>query len=164
MRYALAVILLIFCLTSSAQKLTENQIDKFTKQKRLQTSEVLLKGKLTEGMYIRFRSVDSSLFATLIGYGVGVGVIGEKDQAIFLLDNDETVTIYSTGIQSYDVGQYGSSYRHQYSISLNDLKILSQHNVKSVRKYTSKGYGDIDVPEKNQGNVKKIALLILNNL
>lgn len=161
---AIFFLFLILPFAALSQKLTVNEIDKFTKQKRLETSNVTLKAKLSEGIGVRFRTVDTSFFVILSGYGPGTGVIGADDRAIFLLDDETTVSVYSTGIQSYNINKYQDSYNHQYTIAKEDLSILSKHNVKSVRKYTSKGYADIDIPEKNQDNLKKAALLILENL
>jgi hypothetical protein len=163
MKHALLLTMLL-PLFGYAQKLKVNEIDKFTKQKRLETSNATLKAKLTEGIGVSFRCVDSSIYVLLSGYGPGTGVIGEDDKAIFLLDDETTVTVYSTGLQSYTINKYQNVYNHQYKIALSDLQTLSKKNLKSIRKYTSKGYADIDIPEKNNDEVKKIAALIIDNI
>jgi hypothetical protein len=140
-----------------------NEVDKFTKQKRLETADVTLKAKLMEGLAARIRTVDSTVFVIISGYGSGAAVIGEADKAIFLLDDETTVTGYSTGIQSYDIGSR-NTYSHQYRIYRADLETLAKHDVKSIRKYTVKGYYDLDIPEKNRGEIKGIASLIVKNL
>jgi hypothetical protein len=163
MKHALMLALLL-PLFGYAQKLKVNEVDKFTKQKRLETSNATLKAKLAEGIGVSFRCVDSSLYVVLAGYGPGTGVVGEDDKAIFLLDDETTVTVYSTGLQSYTINKYQNVYNHQYRLTIADLQTLSKKNLKSIRKYTSKGYADIDIPEKNSDEVSKIAALILNNL
>jgi hypothetical protein len=163
MKHALLLTMLL-PLFGYAQKLKVNEIDKFTKQKRLETSNATLKAKLTEGIGVSFRCVDSSIYVLLSGYGPGTGVIGEDDKAIFLLDDETTVTVYSTGLQSYTINKYQNVYNHQYKIALSDLQTLSKKNLKSIRKYTSKGYADIYIPEKNNDEVKKIAALIIDNI
>lgn len=160
------ILILSLFLSSSAfaQKLKVNEADKFTKQKRLQTENTTLKNKLNEGLSVSLRSVDSSLYITLYGYGKGIGVIGDGDKAIFLLDDGSTVTSYSTGIQTYNVSTGTSTYKHQYSISKDDVILLSKKDVKSIRKYMSDGYVDIDIPEKHQDEIRKLAALLINNL
>jgi hypothetical protein len=163
MKYILALFLLL-PFAGYSQKLKVNEFDKFTKQHRLETSPVTLKAKFSEGIAVTFRTVDTSIFVLLSGYGAGTGVIGSDDRAIFLLDDGTTVSVYSTGVQTYNINKMQDSYNHQYRISFLDLNTLSNHDVKSIRKYTAKGYADIDIPEKNAGSVKKIAALIIGNL
>jgi hypothetical protein len=165
MRKIVIILAFVFSvLAASSQKLKVNEYDKFTKQKRLQTELVALKGKLSEGISIYLRTVDSSFFVYLEGYGSGVGVIGLDEKVIFLLDDQSTVTIYSIGIQSYEVTRNGNYYEHQYRTSRSDIETLSKHKVTSIRKYSTKDYADIDIPEKNQDKVMKLVLLILSEL
>jgi hypothetical protein len=144
-----------------SQTIKQDEIDKFTKQRRVETSNTLLKGGLSCGLYTYFRSVDSSYYLTIGGYGCAVGVVGTNDQATFLLDNSITVSVFPTGVQSYEIGDYNKSYRHQYSITLDNIKMLANHKLKSVRRYTSKGYSDIDIPNKNSSELMKLCTLFL---
>jgi hypothetical protein len=102
------------------------------------------------------------------GTGDGADVIGNKDQIIFLLDNDSTVICVSTGIQDYeiDVSSHISSksYLHQYFISIDDIKKLAAHKLKSIRKDGARGYVDIDVKGKNSDNLTKEAIPFLKAL
>ena len=148
---------------SFSQKIKVNEIDKFTKKKRIETSYSYLKMGLFQYLGANIRSADSSIFINIQGSGAGSFVIGTDDPVIFLLDNDSTIKIFPTDIQTYSIG-IGSSrdtYSHQYYISLSDLKTLSNHNIKSVRKHGSSSYVDIDINEKNQDEFKKNALLFL---
>jgi hypothetical protein len=158
----LTLLLLLPCL-SFAQKLKVHEIDKFTNQKRLETERVWLI-HFSDGLSISFRSVDSTCFVKFYGYGKGTNVIGEDDKLIFLLDDGTTLSVFPTGLQDYDVNVGTSTYNHQYSISIADLALLSKHNIKSIRKYTSRGYSDFSIPEKKQDEPKKLATLLLKNL
>jgi hypothetical protein len=161
----LFLLLLLFPAIAFSQKLKVNEIDKFTKQRRLETERVWLKNRSGDGVAVSFRSADTTCFITFYGYGRAAGVIGDGDKMIMLLDNDSTVTVYSTGIQTYDIRVGGTStYNHQYSIEKDDLNKLSTHNVKSLRKYLSDGYVDIDIPEKHQDEIKELAILFIGAL
>lgn len=165
MRIMLVICALSFpSIASYGQRIEKSEIDKFTKQRRIETTLVNLKNTLFEGLWIYVRSVDSSIFFILGGRGNAADVIGSEDKAIFLLDNDSTVTIKPTGIQSYDIGlgTAPNSYKHQYYISSSQLTILSRHNVKSIRKYGAGGYVDIDIPSKHQDEIRNTAVICLN--
>jgi hypothetical protein len=161
MKYVLSLILLISIQVKS-QKVIHNEIDKFTKQHRVKTDRILIKGGFTTNMYVGFRAVDSTCFLMVGGTGEGADSIGEKDMFMFLLDNDSTITCYSTGIQDYSIdvssGITSKSYLHQYSINLDDVKQLATHNLKSIRKYGANGYVDIDVKGKNSDKLTKEAI------
>jgi hypothetical protein len=165
MRKLFFLLSLLFCFTISfSQKLKVNETDKFTKQRRLQTDEIKMKVKMFDVVLLYLRAVDQSTYITIWGTGEGADVIGDGDQAIFLLDNDSTVTVYSTGVQDYTIGQNGDSYRHQYRITGEDIKKLSEHGIKSIRKYGAGGYIDINIPDKKQDAFIKTAALFLSEL
>lgn len=150
-----------------AQKIKVNEFDKFIKQRHIETTPVVLKAGGTEGMSVAFKSNGTNFTALLTGYGSGASTISTDDQTIFLLDGgDSTVVINSTGIQAYDlgVGNKQNTYKHEYRISLGGLEMLSRHNVKSVRKYTFKGFVNLDVPSKNADALKKLSTVFLNEL
>ena len=160
----LLLLVLLLPIAVVAQKIKVNGYDKFIKKKVIETSFVPLKSNLKMGMYASLKSVGNVFFVSLKGYGAGASTIGADDQAIFLLDNDSTVTVRSTGIQTYELGSGLGSYNHEYSILLDGLELLSQHNLKSVRKYGVKGYIDVDVPEKYESELAKLSVLFLNEL
>jgi hypothetical protein len=161
MKALLHILVLLLSIPGFSQTIKQDEIDKFTKQRRVETSSILLKGGLSCGLHTHLRSVDSTYFLIIGGYGCAVGVVSSQDPTIILLENDVTVNISPTGVQSYEIGDYNNSYRHQYSISLDNLKTLANHKLKSVRRYTSKGYSDIDIPEKNSSELMKLCALFL---
>ena len=146
------------------QKLKVNEVDKFTGQKRLETNSVSLKARLSEGIGIYFRAIDSSLFVIIGGFGAGATTIAENDKALFLLEDGTTVTAYSTGLQSYEIHSQANSYNHQYRITKEDLRNLSLQNTKSIRCYSIANYVDVDIPKKHQDDIKGIADLMLKSL
>jgi hypothetical protein len=148
------------------QKIVQNEVDKFNKSHRLKTSDV----KLKYGLHAHFRTVSTSedsenfCYVTLWGFGKGADVIGDKEKAVFLLDNDSTITAYSTEMQSYEISRYDNRFYHQYNISEDDLRVLGGHMVKSIRKYGVGGYVDYDIIEGSSKDFKRAAELILKEL
>jgi len=163
MKTLLLAMVLIPCM-SIGQKIKKSEIDKFTKQKRVETSKEFLRDGLTNNAGVWIRSVDTACFINLTGMNWAVGVVGPDDQAVFLLDNDETVTARSTEIQSYSISKYGNYYDHQYRISKQDLEKLAAHELKSVRRYTSKGYTDLDIKDRKKEALKELSALFLAEL
>jgi hypothetical protein len=148
------------------QKIVQNEKDKFNKGHRLKTSDV----KLKYGLHSYLRTVsfeDPKLnycYLTLFGFGKGAQVIGEDEKAVFLLDNDSTITVYSTGLQSYEISKYDNRFTHQYKMEESDLSAFAEHNIKSIRKYGTDSYVDFDIIESNAKDFKKAAQLILKEL
>jgi hypothetical protein len=157
-------LLLILPLLSEAQRIEENQVDKFTGQRRVQTSSSTLKIGTTNGLAAHLRASGDSYLINLSGYGQGVGIVRKGAKAILLLENDSTLTVFAPETQSYEVSAYQNTFDHQYTISLADLQTLRQYKVKSIRRYTTEGYVDTDIPRKNQDEIKKLSSLFLGAL
>jgi hypothetical protein len=154
----------LFTIASSAQVLKVNEVDKFTKQKRLQTDESTIKSGLIDGIKTYIRVVDSSVLVHLKGYGTGATMIGANDKIIFLLSDESTVVGYSPTMQSYEIGSKVNTFNHYYRVSSDDLKVLSEKDLKGIRVYSSSGYRDFDIPKRNREDLRKQAALILQNL
>lgn len=144
-----------------SQKIKESEVDKFTKQRRIQTSSQLLYNGIFDNVGVCYRSVSETCFLTLTGVNWSVGVIGEGDELIFLLDNDSTVTAKSTGIQSYEVSKYGKYYTHQYKLSKEDVDQLANHQLKSIRRYTSTGFTDLDIKDRKKEALQDLSKVFL---
>jgi len=157
-------IFFLFPFFLSAQQIKRKVYDQALKATVIETSEAVLKEDKDANLRVSLKSLGNNFFLTLQGRGLGASTIQQNDPAIFLLDNDQTVTAKSTSVQTYDGDQSKSSYEHEYSISLNSLKLLSQYNLKAVRKYGIKGSVDIDIPENHQFDLRKTSLLFLSEL
>jgi hypothetical protein len=165
-RLALFTMTMVIAFSSvTAQKIASDEMDKFSKERRVETKPLPLKpAGLTTNLTAKYRSVGDRYFLILAGNGWGAGTIGRDDDLVFLLENDSTVKIQPTSIQSYEVGQYGNSYRHQYEIYKEQIEQLSKMKTKSLRKYYSTKYADMDIPQKNGNNFVKLSELFLNTL
>lgn len=136
-----------------AQKVVKNEIDAFSKEKRVETNYVKIGSGFTWILQANCRSVADKYFFNLNGKEWGVGTIGENDQLLFLLQNDSTIAITPTGIQSYEIAQGGNYYTHQYYLTKSDIETLSTVKVKKMRKYYSSKYDDVDIKDKNSDNL-----------
>ncbi len=96
MKYLLWGLFLPF--SSFAQQVTVNEIDKFTKQRVIQTSIVQVKFSSTDGLAFQLRSEGTKIYLTLTGYGWGTGAIGINDRVLLLLANDSVLTIQPSDI------------------------------------------------------------------
>lgn len=158
------LIILFFPSIAFCQKIKVNEIDKFIKQRRIETTPSVLKNSPNAGLSITLKAVGPNYFVLLTGHGIGAGTIGLDDQVIFLLDNDSTVIVQSIGIQSSEIIKDQNTFKHQYKISLADLEALSKYKLKSLRKYDFKGYVNIDIAAKNQDELAKLGALFLKEL
>jgi hypothetical protein len=164
MKLLTVIILLLSFSFLSAQEIQVNEIDKFTKQKRIETDHTVINGSVFCYLELKLRSVDTTCFIELRGSGCAVGAVGEQDYLMFLLDNDSTVKVYSKGIQSYHIGQNVKSYAHEYAINRHQLMELQTNKVKSVRRTFDNSYYDLDVKPKFQERIQKLNEVFLSAL
>lgn len=147
------------------QKIVKNEVDKFSKQKRIETSNTDLVSSMSVNLAVKLRSVGDSYYALFYGYGKSVGIISPNHYMQILFDNDSILKIYPTSMQSYSIGTSRNYYQdHQYNISKEDLQMLSTQKIKSIRRYTSEGYSDFELKEKFQDNFKELTILFLKYL
>ena len=109
-------------------------------------------------------AVGPSVFIRLAGTGAGTNIVNVGDKLIFYLDNDSTVTVQSSKLQTYDVEEITSSYNHFYNLATNDLVRLSNHNLKKLRKYHADGYDDINITNQNGRKVKSYSAFFVGEL
>lgn len=156
--------LLFLPLFSIAQKIKLNEYDKFIQQRRIESFPLTLKDASDVKMDITLIAIGTTYYVQLSGSGVGTNVISESDKVIFLLENDDTITVRSKGYQNYDITATGNSYKHDYLLSLYDLERLSTHNLEALRKYHAKKYDDVYIPKENRDKVKKLSSLFMDEL
>ncbi len=158
------IILSLNCWTDiQAQKIKKVEIDKFTGHKRILTEHIRVEATLTKVMNMYLRTVDTTVFISFYGT-VGIGVIGTMDGTTFLFPNKSTLTVYPTGIQSYD--GYGSNqyYDQQYLITKDQLEMLAANNPVSVRRIYNSNYVDVDIKSKFSPKISELAAMVLNEM
>lgn len=146
------------------QKLKINEYDKFIKQRRVEVEPVLLLSAGKANVSMSFAATGSSLYFLLSGTGWGASAIDSGNEVIFLLSNDSTVALKSTGLQTCEITASGSSYKHKYFISADDLKLLSQYDLVGLRKYSFRDYNDLIVAKPQADKIKKLSALFTDEL
>ena len=162
MKKLLLLLLILAGVNAYSQKIKEDAVDKFTKKRVIETSIVPIRPTLSSPLSASIRSNGSSVFLTLWGSNSGATVIGTDDPAVFLFENDSTMKLFPTHIQSYEISSVsGNSFKHQYFVNIEELSRLKSNKVKSIRKYGTEYYTDFDIPGKNQGKLSELADLFL---
>lgn len=147
--------LLFLCflpLISFSQKIKSNEIDKFTKQKRIETSIETVKQAWGCGLGFWYRSVDTTYFLNIVGYTCGEKVIGSGDEVILLLSDSSTVKAISPKVQLPNEGRrtVSTNYSHQYLITKEAIEKLAKYNLESIRIYSAEVYEDAEIPKKDK--------------
>ena len=162
MKRAALLLFVILPTICFAQKIKVNEIDKFTHKRRIETSQQVLKNGSLEELSVSYRSVDTTYFLKLFGRSWAVGFIGPpRDQLVFLLDNDETVSVPPIGAGNKRSDGY---YEHEYSITKSQIQLLSEHKLKNIRRTGDNKYADMDVKDRNQDVVQELSKLFIDEI
>ena len=169
-------------------KYEKNEVDKFTKKKVIITkSEKVFSTLNTSGFYtvrqegdkffIEFDYLVQTSFSGTSRVASNIAV-KEKDQLMFLLENDEVVTLESsTTVQTQMKPNMQSGLVNWelndvvYSITKEQLTILQSANTKTLRIYRTIGYDaqnlgqqefmDVDIKKASQGDIKNLIQCVL---
>lgn len=161
-------LVLAFFLFSSvaafSQKVTFNEYDKFIKQRRIELEpEVILEADSVK-VSLEYRSLDSTFYMILSGYGWGGSMIDIDQEVIFLFSNDSTVTAKSTGIQGYSPGSLNNTYHHTYVISATAIEALSKYELVGIRKYNIDDYNDMTIAKPYAEKIRNLSAVFLEEL
>lgn len=166
MKNIFLLVLMMFPLVLSAQKLKINEVDKFTNKLIQQTNyETLFRVNLMASGYshqFRFslkRSEDNVvMFATILL--PEIVKYDESSKVYFLLDNKETVILYSnyTGISGEKYAN-GYLFETSFSISQEDLQKFKNFKVTDIRIEYMDGYYDKEINDKKQNLIQQMLML-----
>ena len=183
MKNQLIVLLTFFSFSVFAQncKYEKNEIDKFTKKKVVVTkSEKVFTSLNTSGFYtvkqedenffIEFDYLVQTSFSGTSKAETNI-TIKEKDQLMFLLENDEVITLVSSStVQTQMKPNMASQLVNwelndvAYPITLDQLKTLQSSKTKTLRIYRTIGYDaqnigqqeymDVDLKKGDQDDIQ----------
>ncbi len=162
MKYLFLGLLLPF--GSIAQQIAVNEVDRFTKQRIIETSVIPLKSTSTEELALQLRSEGKKIYVVLRGHGRRATTIGTDDKALFLLANDSVLIVHSTGIQSSVIDKNRSVYKYQYSLSPASLEQLARFPLRGIRTYDYNGHNDFDIVDSQADELKNGSLLFYRTL
>ena len=155
-------VLLLFPLSLFAQKIKRSEYDAAKKTWRIESNPVNLKTAAGIKMDAALQWRDAACSIWLSGSGIGASTVIAGDRVIFLLDDDNTVTVKSPSVQNVSRG--ASAYNQEYLLALEDLERLSQHNLKGLRKYSSDGYEDVYLGKEAAPRLKELSAAFLTEL
>ena len=185
MKNQLIVLLTFFSFSVFAQncKYEKNEIDKFTKKKVVVTkSEKVFTSLNTSGFYtvkqedenffIEFDYLVQTSFSGTSKAETNI-TIKEKDQLMFLLENDEVITLVSSStVQTQMKPNMASQLVNwelndvAYPITLDQLKTLQSAKTKTLRIYRTIGYDaqnigqqeymDVDLKKGDQDDIQML--------
>ena len=156
--------LLLLPLATLAQKVKINEYDKYIRQRRIEMEPITVMSSSGAQISLTYNCIGSTFYVLLSGYGWGVSSISAENELIFLLANDSTVTVRSTGIQMYEIGMPNNSFKHKYFISLTDLETLSRNELIGIRKYAVQDFAEMKVGKQYSTPVKKLSSLFIQEL
>lgn len=161
------LVLAFFFFTSVAafpQKVKYNEYDKFIKQRRIELEPEIILNTDSANVFLEYRSLASTFYIILSGYGWGESMIDLNQEVIFLFSNDSTVTVQSTGIQGHTLGALSNTYHHKYFINVTDIEALSKYELIGIRKYDIEDYSDMKVSKPYAEKIRRLSSVFLEEL
>jgi len=167
--FIISVFLIILTNLTFGQKLTKDEVDSFTNKTVKETSWETLNKKSSLYSYVRFRKVDSIY---ILGFKMMIGnkvySVDEGEVLLFKFMDDEIIKIKNSEYQltTYGAGATGLAGSNMLGINLTcviDKKILEKLKAKplmEVRVYTSDGYAEAEVKNKQADKFMELASLI----
>ena len=169
MKKIFSILILLSSVQSFAQKIVENKIDEFTKHsvKRTSWDGLTRIGGLNDS-FTRLEKIEDTYWLNLKMMSSNVNSINKDAELMLMTVTDSIVTLYNhefqitcTGCGSIGlVGSSGQGFNISFLISEDKVEYLMKNAVKKIRIYTTDGYIDKEVPEKNQKKFMKQLELI----
>lgn len=164
------LLMLFISATSTAQKVAENKIDKFTDNRILQVnamegknwqhSDVISKG-MFKNIFLSFKAINNNLYLQL---GVNTG-----GTLLCISESSKTILLFSDGSKLSLSHINDSDCSHNlitgvYPLSLNDLETFTNKELTDVRIYFSDGYTDYEIRKNKKNIISETARLFKENL
>lgn len=150
----LLILLNLSCVNTC--KLEQDGIDRFTKQRTVVTNKFFIEKKGTKGLAFDVFKDDDGIRLYLTRYSFEVSSISEGARVMFLLDNNEVLTLkaqksnISTGYKNYQ------QLKTWLKLTLQDIDKLKKHKVIAYRIYLNDGYVEEDVYGLYQQGLMKL--------
>lgn len=163
MKQTLLFLIILFCISAKSfgQKLEENKIDDFTKDSIKRTSWESLYSTISGNAHYRFSLVnDNETFDFKLMLD-RIFFIDKDMQIMFKLQNGDIVTLNNLeytftckgcGATGF-IGSEAQGIEVSYPISKHQVEKLKAGKIVKVRVYTSDGYLDENVKEKNAAKI-----------
>lgn len=165
MRTLITLSLFFFIQQVNAQKLSRNEVDKFTKISVKETSWEALSRPFTRVLMQRVKSMDGNIYIEFSITYSSIFRVDLDDEVIFLLTSGKTVPVKCVrgGIPSYTYSKYGSHYNLHalYKLTEANINDLLSEKVTDVRLGMGNEFDTFDhIKEKNAEKLQKALILI----
>lgn len=164
-RFLLFLAILSICGSAYSQKIVKNEKDAFTGSHVIETSYVTI----SDGFTCSIRSVNGTRILMVSFNGGDEIYTMEKDaQFMFKLQNDSIITLANLedAVGEYRSLNIGNSHishfllKTKYELSEEQINELQANKITNVRFYTTAGYIERKVSEKNAKKLLKLFALI----
>ncbi len=162
MKKTLLILSTIIVSSAYSQKITENKKDDMTNNFVISTSKERLSGGMSS-TWIKtgVTKINSTYYIeSTIGLSGSFFIIRENAEMIIKLSNDSIIKLVCLKMESAHEGMGGKQADVSYRISDYAINQLKTFDVKKIRIYTTDGYTDIEVSDKNKSMIKNEILLI----
>jgi hypothetical protein len=166
-------ILLAICILCSldflGQKIVEDKIDEFTKQKIKRTSwDPFSRIKGINDSFTRIEKIDSTYWLEFKIMLSKVSAIDKGGELMLMTATDSIITLYNSEFQMScsgcgAIGLIGSAtegFNLSFLLLEDELAYLEKNSIKKIRLYTTDGYIEREIHEKNKMNLSKQIMLI----
>jgi len=147
----------------AAQGVKLAQYDVFLKKQRIEMEPLTLLSSPSK-LTLTFSSLAPDLFVELKGAGWGATTVDEGNELLFLFANDSSVTVTSTGLQTFEPGVPQSTYKHRYRITEAALQALARNELVGLRKFSFKESSEVRIPKEYASKLQKASALFLKEL
>ena len=164
-RLILSLAILNICEYAYSQKIVKNEKDAFTGNHVIETSYTAI----SDGFTCSIRSVNgTNILLVSFNGGDEIYTMEKNAQFMFLLQNDSIITLANLedAVSEYRSLNIGSTHishfllKTKYDLSENQIRELQTHKISNVRFYTTDGYIERKVSEKNAKKLLKLFNLI----
>ena len=152
-------------LVGMSQKISVNDYNQYTKQRRILTESVRIYAENKSLVNLAFNSLGQVISLQISGHGWGASAIDEGQKVVFLFSND-SIAGTSTAVQTSEVNaSFQNTFNHTYFVSRSDISQMSQFDVVGIRKYGLLGEAYyMKVSRENAEKIKSLSALFLEEL
>lgn len=144
-----------------------NEVDEFTKKKKVETKELKFSGKVGMNSFIRFGSVgDNYHYLSLKINRESLPIVSSDDKLLIFLDNGEVLECLPVKPEvpevSTDYGVLMSTLFIQYNLSEEQSDQIAKNQIKKVRVGSFDGYLELEPKPKLKAKIMKAANCAFN--
>lgn len=158
---------LLFTCLMNAQKIVENKVDEFTKNKVVRTDWEKISDSRGLYLYSRISKIDDSYYVEMKIPTNYVTSINPEDDVSFMFENNEIINLKSTEykITCYGCGSIGLAGSSALGLgfvcktSNLDIEKFKNNLVKKIRINKSTGYSEDELKSKNSEKLRSMFLL-----